>query len=213
MTVLETQDAKDLIVAAAGLLNIKAALISCAAALLFTVFMLSLAYDKCTNRKGSNLCACSKFVSERGSASYNCWALIYEKIESSTLNQLLRVAMECCNAIAPTPAPPPVLPAHEGPLHVPAGRPGALPAQATIAFAGGGGPRPAAGSQPGPAGAVATAQRPAGQVRASVETAFKNRLDIPVQVREGSKRREVERENGLLPGSLLPAHPPTHLPT
>ena len=88
--VLSPDDSKNLILAAVGLLNIKAALISCAAALLFCCLAVTFLWDKCD---------CNHFTSQKHSTFFNIWALIYETIETSTVNVLLKYIVSClCSA-------------------------------------------------------------------------------------------------------------------
>ncbi len=79
--VLNAKDSSDLILAALGLLNVKMALIACFAMLMFVLFLITFMYNKCNTKK---------FVSWKGSTTFNIWALIYETIETSTVDKLLK---------------------------------------------------------------------------------------------------------------------------
>jgi hypothetical protein len=79
--VLNAKDSLDLILAAIGLLNVKMALIACFAMLMFVLFIMSFLYNKCDTKK---------FVSWKGSITFNIWALIYETIETSTVDIVLK---------------------------------------------------------------------------------------------------------------------------
>jgi hypothetical protein len=79
--VLNTNDSSDLILAAFGLLNVKMALIASFAMLMFVLFLISFLYNKCKTKK---------FVSWKGSTTFNIWALIYETIETSTVDTVLK---------------------------------------------------------------------------------------------------------------------------
>ena len=103
-------------------------------------------------------CKARGFVSPFGSLSYNVWALIYEKIETSTVNELLTLLIRLC-AAAPQPDP--------GAPQEPA--PGA---QASLAFPSAAGTAPA---RPGPRAGPTTA--------VMIRTLFANRLPFPVQAR------------------------------
>ena len=110
--VLSPDDSKNLILAAVGLLNIKAALISCAAALLFCLLAVTFLWDKCD---------CNHFTSQKHSTFFNIWALIYETIETSTVNVTLKhiVSTLCSGALPGQSSSKPVAdnpPAHNSAL-------------------------------------------------------------------------------------------------
>jgi hypothetical protein len=80
--VLNAKESSDLILAAIGLLNIKMAMIACFAMLMFVIFMISFIRNKCDSKK---------FVSLKGSTTFNIWALIYETIETSTIDTVFKL--------------------------------------------------------------------------------------------------------------------------
>jgi hypothetical protein len=85
---LSSAETQDLALAAVGLLNIKGASISCFAGLLFVDVVTSFL---------SSRCQCAKFHSMRGTLGYNMWKLIYERIETSSTNDLLKLLAKYCD--------------------------------------------------------------------------------------------------------------------
>ena len=124
---------------------------------MFFAFALSLAWHKCKTEG---------FNSRKGTLYFNIWALIYEKIETSTLSMLLK----CLGLAGKAPAPPPAAP-QQPQSH----RDGA---RAFLAF-------PAASPQiPAPGSPPRSPQAPPpGGLVATIRTLFANRIDSRVQAR------------------------------
>ncbi len=84
---LSRAETQDLALAAVSLLNVKGSSISCFAGLLFVDVVTSFLWSRCK---------CAKFHSTRGTLGYNMWKLIYEQIETSSTNDLLKVLAKYC---------------------------------------------------------------------------------------------------------------------
>jgi hypothetical protein len=91
--VLSAKDASSLVLAAFSLLNVKMALISCFSTLMLLLVVVSLMIYKCDTKK---------FVSRKGTTNFNIWALIYETIETSTMNSLIKFVCDCVSDKTPT---------------------------------------------------------------------------------------------------------------
>ena len=81
----------DLVLAAVGLLNLKGALISCFAGMLFviTITMMTI-FICCRSKVKLN----ETFTSFKGSFEFDIWRVLYEKIESSSINEVLRFVLK-----------------------------------------------------------------------------------------------------------------------
>ena len=90
---MSAKDASSLVLAAFGLLNVKMALISCFSMLMLLLVVVSLMFHKCHTKK---------FVSRKGTTIFNIWALIYETIETSTMNSLIKFVCDCVSDKTPT---------------------------------------------------------------------------------------------------------------
>ena len=89
---LSVKESSDLIVAAVGLLNLKGALVACFAGMLFCI-ILSLIFFICCCGKDQHNHLDKILTCVRGSYEYETWRAIYERIESSTLNDVLRLIL------------------------------------------------------------------------------------------------------------------------
>lgn len=95
--VLSAKDASSLILAAFSLLNVKMAMISCFTMLLFMLVMVSVFVSLMCNK-----CDSKNFISRKGTTTFNIWALIYETIETSTIDTVIKFVCHCVSDNTPT---------------------------------------------------------------------------------------------------------------
>lgn len=87
---LPNQQATDLTLATVGLLNLKGVFFTCFAGLLFCVTVLRLAHFCCCREKVDRCAVNSAFTSGMDSMDFHVWRVLYERIESSTINDFFR---------------------------------------------------------------------------------------------------------------------------